>query len=234
MDSSVTEHRIRVVAESGRPRQVDLEDTYSAWDPVTGKKVYEYVYTAAVDPRTGEHAAPAHRGDHFVFPRGVEPRTYRLRYGYLEGIPVAFEREELIEGLSAYVFFYKGRAEYTESYSGTAEFPGVKVEPGQEIRCIDDQFSHRVWVEPLTGEILKIEESCLTGDAIFDVAGGKPIRMVQRWGGETSGDDLARRIHAVRRGRARLRWMSTYGPAVAAAAGLLLVGAGLVRRGPST
>jgi PAS domain S-box-containing protein len=231
-DNSVTEHRVRVAAESGRPHHVILEDTYTAWDPVSGKKVYQYVYTAPVDPRTGEHTAPAYRGSYFVLPRGVEKKTYHLRYGYLEGIPVAFEREEQIEDLWAYVFFYKGRAEYTESYSGTAEFPGVTVEPGQEIRCTDDQFSHRVWVEPLTGEILKVEESCRTGDALHDVTSGKPIRMIQRWGGETTGDDVALRVEAVRRARSRLRWMSVYGPAAMVGAGLMLVGSGMVLRPP--
>jgi hypothetical protein len=173
---------------------------------------YEYNYIAAVDPRTGAHLKPEYRGDYFLFPRNVERKTYNLRFAYLKGIPVAFQTEEEVVGLATYLFTYRGRGEYTESYTGTAEFPGVPVMPGQEIKCADDQFVFKAWVEPVTGEIIKIEENCLASDYIYEIATGKQLEVVDRWGGQTDGNDVINRVETVGRERTRLLWQRRYIP----------------------
>lgn len=227
---NVYRRRQRFVSEAAGSRAVTVEDDLTTRDAATGAVTWQYVLRASVDPRTGRHLDPAHPDDHFVFPPGVEKRSYRLRFGYVEGIPLAFERVEDVEGLDAYVFAYRGAAEYTESYAGTKEFPGVPVTPGQQIRCVDDQFVLRMWVEPVTGETLKIEESCYSGGAIFDEATGRRVAWVDRWGGATQGDDVLHRVDSVRTLRARRVWSLRYGPATVLVAGVALVLFGLMRR----
>ena len=200
--------------QEGRPVFVMLKDTYAILDPATGKRTWEYVVDAKVNPGTGEHLLPEFRGEYFVFPRDVSPRTYKMRFSYLKGLPLAFIREEIVEDLHTYLFAYKGRGEYTESYAGTDQYPGVKVQPGQEIRCADDQYSLNLWVEPLTGEIIKWSETCLSGDELFDVKAGKHVAWLERWAGDAAGSDVQRNITLVKAQRKRILWGNYYLPAI--------------------
>lgn len=213
---------LQVVERKGEA--VTMEDRYVIRDPKTNEKTWEYVYRAQVDARTGAHLDPMYRGDYFVFPREAQPTTYRLRFNYIKGVPLTFQREEDIEGINTYLFAYKGRGEYTESYAGSADYPGVVVAQGQEIKCADDQFVLRLWVEPITGEILNLEESCYSGDYIFDIASGKPVIAVLRWGGATSGDDILKRAQIIRAQRDNYLWLMRYVPRASFIAGVGLVG----------
>jgi hypothetical protein len=226
-------HSIAIVASSRQPGSVELDDRYLTHDVATGQVAYEYDYHALVDPRTGAHLKPEYRGDYFLFPRNVERKTYNLRFSYLKGIPVAYKREEYVAGLATYLFTYRGRGEYTESYIGTAQYPGVKVKPGQEIKCADDQFIFKAWVEPVTGEIIKIEENCNSKDYFYDIATGKQLEVVDRWGGETAGDDVISRVETVSRERARLLRTTRYIPAGLLVAGLLSFGFLMLPKRPS-
>ena len=209
--------------ESPTPGIVVLEDAFTILDPATRKVTYQYVTRERVERATGSYADPRYRDQVAVFPRHLERRTYILRANYLEGIPVAFEREEDVLGVPTYLFGYRGRAEYTASYAGTDEYPGVSVSPGQAIRCADDQFSYRAWVEPVSGEIVKLEEGCRSGDYIYDVASGRRMAAVGRWDGVTSGNDLYRLADASRRARARLLWGGRLGPLLAVTGFLILL-----------
>jgi hypothetical protein len=115
-----------------------------------------------------------------------------------------FVKEDTIEGVRTYLFEYTGRAEYTKSYRGTADYPGVKIQPGQEIRCADDVFYLRVWVEPFTGSMLKIAEGCESGDYVFDMATGARLKPVLVWWGETEGPDVLRHVELARSRRLRI------------------------------
>lgn len=221
---------IAIVANSRQPGSVELANRYSIIDIASGKLTFEYNYRAPVDPRTGAHLKAEYRGDHFLFPRNVEQKTYNLRFSYLKGIPVAFQREEEVGGLITYLFTYRGRGEYTESYAGTEEFPGVQVKPGQEIKCADDQFIFKAWVEPVTGEIIKIEESCLANSYVYDIATGKQLEVVDRWGGETEGNDVINRADIASRERTKLLWQTRYIPSALFVAGLLCFGLAIFPR----
>ena len=221
---------MRIVSETERPRVVKVEDTYIIRDTNSSKVVYEYNLDFEVNPATGEHLAPEAQGQYLVFPRHVEKKTYSLRSNYLKGIPLAYQGEEDIEGITTYLFAYQGHGEYTESYIGTEQFPGVPVEAGQEIKCADDQFIFKAWVEPLTGEFLKIEESCYSGDYIYDIASGQKITAIARWEGKTAGDVVLIRSDQIRAERTRLLWFDEYLPAIATLIGvILLIWAGVKR-----
>jgi hypothetical protein len=228
--TSTYKHSIGIVANSYQAGSLELDDRYLTHDITSGKVTYEYNYRAAVDPQTGAHLKAEYRGDYFIFPRNVEQKNYKLRFSYLKGIPVTFQREEEIAGLATYLFTYHGRAEYTESYAGTAEYPGIQVKAGQEIKCADDQFNFKVWVEPVTGEIIKIEENCNSTDYVYEIATGKQLEPASRWGGETAGDDVINRAETAGRERTKLLWTTRYLPASLFGAGLLCIGFVMVPR----
>lgn len=226
-------HALSIVANSYGPRSLELDDKYLILDVVTGNVIWEYNYRALVDPRTGAHLKEEYRGDYFLFPRNVERKTYNLRFSYLKGIPVAFQSEEEVEGLATYVFTYHGRGEYTEAYAGTAEYPGTKVQSGQEIKCADDQLIFKVWVEPVTGEMIKIEENCNSNDYVYDIATGKQLEAVDRWSGKTAGDDVVSRVDIVSRERTKILRTTRYIPVSLLVAGLLCFGFVMLPKRPS-
>lgn len=222
--------RTMTISDDGRrPAEVILKDQYMIKDPMTNEIQWEYIVERPNDPRTGMHRTAEYHGDYNLFPRDVEKKTYRFRANYIEGIPLAFQGEEEFEGLLTYIFAYKGRGEYTKSYMGTDEYPGVQIKPGQEIKCRDDQFIFKVWVEPVTGEIIRLEESCYSGDYLYDISSGKEIFPVMVWGGATSGDDNMRRVIRVRQERLKLLLISRYLPLLCLIAGGLLTGVVIVK-----
>lgn len=221
----------RATRMSARPDGPGLaaDDSYLIRDYVTGKVTWEYRTVAIVDPASGALQDSAHRDEQYVFPRRTERKTYRLSWSYVDNIPLAFEREEEIEGLGLYLFSYHGAGEYTQSYGGTPDYPGVKVKPGETIRCADDQWKLRLWVEPSSGELVKLDESCASGDYIY-AHNGKKIGAIMRWGGVTTGDSLVRRIIDVRIRKRNLYLIETVLPAAAAALGALFLAFGLWTR----
>jgi len=209
---SLYERKIFIKDETGSPDSVILEDQYTIRDSKSNKIVWQYIYTAVVDPKTGKHLKKEFENDYYIFPQNVGKKTYSIRHNYIKGIPVSFVEELEMEGLNVFLFSYTGRGEYTESYIGTEEFPGVKVLSGQEIKCADDQFKLRFWVEPITGAIIKIDESCYSGDYIYDIASGKQLTAVDRWGGYTEGDDNLKRIEEISAKKFRFLFLSLYLP----------------------
>lgn len=203
-----------------KPGQLLIEDSFIIVNPVNGEYLWEYIYRALVDSETGMHLTPEYTGDIYVFPRNTEKKTYRYRSNYVEGIPLEFMREEKIGDLHTFLFGYKGRGEYTESYEGSDKYPGVPVAAGEEIKCGDDQFIFKAWVEPVTGEIIKLEESCYSGDYIYKTATGRQIAPVMRWGGATAGDDVIHRTEAISRERLNILLKTRYIHALMFVAGL--------------
>jgi len=222
--TSIYRRQMFVESETGRPRSIIVADTNFTLDPATGKKIWEYNYRAEVDPQTGAHLQKEYAGDYYIFPRFVEKKIYKFRNNYVKGIPLEFRREEKINEVQTYLFSYQGRGEYTESYGTTAEYVGTEVAPGQEIKCDEDKFTFNVWVEPTTGEIIKLYEGCLAADYIFEVATGKRLDLISSWDGETGGDDSIKRAAAVLRERARLMWITRYIPFIFSLAGVLCFG----------
>ncbi|MGB7441683.1 MAG: porin PorA family protein [Coleofasciculaceae cyanobacterium] len=222
------EVKIRVASEQKRPRSVILEDTTTTQDINTGQVTWEYTYSAAVNPQTGMHLQEEFQGDYYVFPRNVEKKTYRLRFSTVKGIPLKFQEETELEGLPIYLFSYRGSIEYTESYAAREEFEGLFIEAGQEIRCADEQMIVKMWIEPVTGETVKMETSCYSGDYVYEGTTGKKLYPVARWGGVNSGDDVLRIVELVSQQRRQHLWMSQYLPCLLLLTGLTIVIWGLL------
>lgn len=227
--TAVYGRRMRLLDESRRPAAVTIEDVFWIVDLASGRKTWEYVVHSEIDPATGCHRA-GDTEERIIFPRNPTRGTYRIRWNYLEGVPMQFQREVDVDGMTTWLFEYHGRGEYTESYVGSPEYPGVPVAPGQEIRCRDDQLLVRAWVEPITGEIVQLEESCDSGDYVYDIATGKAIQPVMIWNGMTEGDDVARRMGRIAGQRSDIlqrAWL----PRCGAAAGAVLIALAWLRTG---
>lgn len=220
------ERSIRVISEADRPRSVLLEDRYTVRDLRTGVVIWQYLTHAAVDPRTGAHVAPQYRGHIALFPRNVERRTYVLTANYMTAIPLAYERTDSIDGLEAFVFAYRGAIDYSDAYRGWAEWAGVTVPRAHAYRCADDQFYYRVWVEPATGNQIRLEEGCPSGTYLFDGVSGERLAAVDRWSGVTEGDDLLRRTAEVHKLRAAYLRAARDIPLALLVAGVLALGIG--------
>ncbi len=115
-----------------------------------------------------------------------------MRSSYLPGLLLKFSGLREIGGLETYLFSYKRAIASPAVYGGTAETPGVKLLPGQDIRCADDNFYYRIWIEPRTG--VQVEEGCLSGDFVYDKATGNKISAIDRWNGVSAGSQLSSAI----------------------------------------
>jgi hypothetical protein len=226
---STYERTLRVVDASDWPRSVVVRDQYTTHDRETGAVGFEYILDERIDPRTGAWANGPHKGDIVLFPRNTQKRSYTMRSNYIEGIPLNFSGVDEIGGLEVYLFSYLGPLELTASYAGTPQSPAVKVLAGQEIRCADDQFYLRVWVEPRTGSELKVEEGCVSGDFIYDKATGSKVAAVDRWNGVTTGASLAARISEVYIARRNYMWASLYLPGLLLLASIIVLAVGRSR-----
>lgn len=222
---------MRVISAAEQPDRVIVEERSTTYEPDTREVTWEAIFSAPVDPKTGQHLQADYAGDYFVLPRNAEKTTYNMRFGSYQGLPFAFQREENIEGVETYVFYYKGHAEYTFTYASTEDYAGVDVEPGQEIKCKDDQLTVTIWVEPVSGEMVKFDEACSSGDSVFDIASGEELYAISRWTGVSAGDDVVERADSIRQRRARILWTTTYGPALLLIVGLVALAVGVMQRG---
>jgi hypothetical protein len=114
-------------------------------------------------------------------------------------------------------------------YSGTPDVPGIKLLPGQDIRCADDNFYYRVWVEPRTGTQVQVEEGCLSGDFVYDKATGNKVSAVDRWNGVTAGSNLTSGLTEIYNAR-RVYLSALYLPEILLVGCLAVLAMGLLRR----
>jgi hypothetical protein len=88
----------------------------------------------------------------FEFPRDVKREEYTTWFYYLtEPFKVKFEKEERILGLETYLFSYELEFDATSGFSDND--PLVP-----EIYNVKEVPSGKIWVEPVTGIIIKLED----------------------------------------------------------------------------
>ncbi|HEV7596378.1 MAG TPA: porin PorA family protein [Gemmatimonadaceae bacterium] len=229
-DALSTYERVLVVKDaSDWPRSLILEDTYSARNIETGLVDFVYTTNETIDPETGALADGPHKGQIVLFPRNVQQQAYTMRSNYIPGLVLKFSGVSEIGGLDTYMFSYQGPIEYGAIYAGTPDVPGIKLLPGQDIRCADDNFYYRVWVEPRTGTQVQVEEGCLSGDFVYDKATGKKVSAVDRWNGVTAGSNLTSGLTEIYNAR-RVYLSALYLPEILLTGSLAVLAIGLLRR----
>jgi hypothetical protein len=229
-DALSTYERVIVVKDAADwPRSLILEDKYTARNIETGMVDFEYIATEHIDPETGALAEGPHKGEIVLFPRNVQQRNYRMRSNYIPGLLLKFSGVHEIGGLETYLFSYKGPVEYAAVFAGTPETPGIKLLPGQDIRCADDNFYYRIWVEPRTGTQVQIEEGCLSGDFVYDKATGNKVSAIDRWNGATAGSNLTSGLTEIYSAR-RVYLSALYLPGILLIGSLAVLTIGRLRR----
>ena len=166
------------------------------------------------------------RGAFRFFPRDLKKKAYRLSYAANQTLSYEFEAEETIEGLRTYVFAYRGPIEMTESYVSGAALPGLDVNPDRTIRCAE--LVTRYWVEPVGGEAVKNEDSCISGEAVYDLRTGERLAWITRWRAVTADDELYRLVERARVARRSYLWASRYTPGLLLLGGLVTLAAGAI------
>lgn len=195
---SVSEKEITIVNDFGE--YVVLRDRYSTKDPISGEITWEYIPKFAVNKETAKNVThsgvPDRTGYYYMFPRNVEKTTYEIwGLNYLKKISLTFIKEETIEGLDTYLFEFRGDMESSETYAESEEYPGVELTGNQEVRSPGDGLTIKYWVEPVTGEIVKIDERS-AGDYIVDKNTGEKIAKLSKWTGKTTGDTVLNLVKA--------------------------------------
>jgi hypothetical protein len=218
-DINISERVITVGTDKSAFGGVVMDDHYTSKDVNTGTVTWDYVYKADVDPVTGKHLSPDFIGDEFLFPRNVQKITYKIRNTSYRGLAVEYKGETKIGDLNTYEFAYEGEMENAPAY------PDTKLEAGQGIKC--QHLELRYWVEPVTGEVVKLRERC-SGDVVYDTASGNVIADLSRWSGETAGDDTIRRVDAIRSELNNYNLVSTYIPLALLIGGVICLVVGLV------
>jgi hypothetical protein len=229
-DALSTYERVLVVKDaSDWPRSLILEDKYSARNIETGLVDFVYVTNEKIDPETGALAEGPHKGEIVLFPRNVQQHAYTMRSNYIPGLLLKFTGVHEIGGLETYMFSYQGPIEYGAIFAGTPDTPGIKLLPGQDIRCADDNFYYRVWVEPSTGTQVQVEEGCLSGDFVYDKVTGNKVSAVDRWNGVTAGSNLTSGLTEIYNAR-RVYLSALYLPEILLTGSLAVLAIGLLRR----
>lgn len=181
------------------PNRTLIEEHYTLYDITTGKVTYEFVPQFEVDPKTGKHLRypdhPETSGIYYLFPRGTTKQDYRIFDYTLNVVPMQFFKETIVNDINLYVFQYKGMIDYTSSYAGSDNFPGMIPPAGQ--RIITSNMLLQYWVEPITGNIVKIVEDS-PGDCFVDEKTGKQIATIAVWSGQTTNENTRHLIQKTR------------------------------------
>ena len=135
-----------------------------------------------------------------------------------------FKKEDIVGGLRVFVFIFSGSLDFTKLYLGTDEYPGIVILPGQRIVGFDVQI--KVWVEPMTGNIIKISESS-QGDYVVDKKTGKKIEKIFVWEGKMTGNSANERVLKTKGQLRMMRIQQWWVPSGLLVLGMALVGYGV-------
>ena len=200
--------------------QVRILDHFETYDPVTNDVTWELDFEAFVDPKTGQYVGGDLDGNYYFLPQNIsKDSVYPIANTSYRGLEMRFQREEVLNGINTYLFAYYG------DFNNEAAYPDTPLEENQAIICFGVELEY--WVEPTTGEIVKYREWC-EGDYIVDTSAAEPVRVraIQRWGAESTGDDLLRRSVEVQNILFQYQLMNLYLPIGLGVLGLALLAFG--------
>lgn len=215
---NVTEREVYIVDTLAK--EVRLSDTYLTRDPATNVVTWELEYDATVDRMTGLYLEGELAGNYYFLPQNLDKnQTYAISNSSYRNLLMTFQREEVLNGISTYLYAFYGDLNNTVSY------PDVPLEANQTIICFD--FALEYWAEPNTGETVKVREWC-EGDYIVNQDTGERLGSISRWGAETASDDLLRRVREVQDMLFMWQIRNLYLPIGLAVLGIILLLFGIV------
>lgn len=171
--------------------KVIIEDLYTTYDIKSGDITWQSQIKFEVDPNTGQiinHPNhPEASGCYYLFPQNCEKKDYE-RFDYLlNRYTMKFIREVNISEMIVFVYRFKGEIDETEINQGTADYPGII--PPKGFKIMSDNLLIELWIEPDSGEIVKvIEDSPL--DYYKNIKTGENGGPASTWKGKTTGNTL--------------------------------------------
>jgi len=208
-----------------------IRDIYKTYDIITGKITWAAELDFEVDPKTGKNLSyPGHpeaAGTYYFFPQNAAKQDYPAFESFLYPLTFKFDRIEKLAGLEIYVYRFRGDINFDEGYKGTDEYPGFKAPLGQTI--IGFGVIKEIWVEPRTGEMVKLLEDS-PGDYYTDVKTKKKIAGISAWKGETTGNTVELLVDRAKDIIFTLNLHRLWIPGVLFFSGVLLILLGVVRK----
>lgn len=167
-----------------------IEDIFETKDVYSGQVTWSATLRFNVNPENGAILShPGHpeaEGTQYVMPRNTEKMNYNFFNYTLWPFTLMFEREDSLSGLPVYVFTYKGLVDFTE-LTRLAEYTGGFKELPDNIKVQSFDYYMELWVEPRTGEIVRMVDID-PGDYWVDASTGKKIQLAAIWSGSTTGN----------------------------------------------
>jgi hypothetical protein len=181
---------------------ITFYDRYQTFDPITNNELWDLEYRTTVDPMTGR-LFPPYENDYFFLPRNPERITYTIRNSAYESIPMTFVEQVEVAGINTYLYQFKG------TWNNTILYPDYELQEGQTIVCFDFELSY--WVEPNTGDPIKLLEDC-PGDWVVNESTQAKILPISKWRTETSNTDPVRQVETVTARLNQERLLSVFVP----------------------
>lgn len=206
------------------PDRVAIKETYTTHDAKTGAVTWQSIQEFELDPKSGKHLSDGHL---YLLPRDAKKERYKVQ-DYL-GTPytLQFEEESEVEGLKVYKYSFKGDLDFTTAYAGTKNYPGIVPPDGQ--RIVGFNYHTQLWVEPNTGNVIKISEAA-DGDYIVDESTRNKIKPVMVWNSEITGSSIDTMAQKTKHQLKVMRLQQWWLPGVLLTFGALLFGHGYRNR----
>lgn len=163
-------------------------------------------------------------GQIYKFPFGTEKKTYEIFDRDINTTqPARFVKTEEINGLETYQFTQEIRDARQALPADTLQVLTAQLLPGATSGQVSYSNTRSVWVEPTTGQYIKVQEKqskTLIGD------NGQRVTILDAVFTYTD-DTIARSADTASDNRRQLQLVTLYGPIGLLVVGLLLVAAGL-------
>lgn len=222
---SISARTVTASSEGAPSGLVKISDHFETLDPITNEVTWSLDLEAFVDPVTGQYVEGDLAGNYYFLPQNIDKNaTYIIANTSYNGLEMTFRREEILNGVTTYLFAYYG------DFNNEAAYPDTPLTENQSIICFDVELEY--WVEPNTGEIVKYREWC-EGDYIVNNDTGERVAAIQRWATESTGDDLLRRVNEVQNILFQYQVRNLYLPIVLAVLGLILLAYGATGAKPT-
>jgi hypothetical protein len=214
------------------PQRTVIRDVYKTYDIHSGKVTWASQLEFVVDPKTGMNLSyPGHpeaAGTYYLFPQNTEKKDYTFFDYSLNRQMFKFDRVEKFDNLDLNVYGFRGDLDFEEVYKGTDDYPGFKPEAGQTIIGFD--IVKEFWVEPITGEFVKIYEESVGGDYYADKKTKKKIAGISSWKGETTGNTVELLVQRAREKMFLINLHRGWIPGILFFAGMILLPAGMLSK----
>lgn len=204
----------------------------------TNVRVSAYSTSLALDRRTAAAAPWTHwldtgsdrqsvkyEGNIYKFPFGTEKKTYDIfDRDILATEPARYVQTEQIEGLETYQFTQEIRDAKQELPTDRLQVLLGQLLPGATDGRVSYNNTRTVWVEPTTGQFIKVQEQ---QNKSLVAADGRSVTILDAVFTYTD-DTIRKSAETAGSNRQRLLLVGVYAPIGLTVLGLLLVGAGIV------